>query len=490
MADTKIPRSKDEVRDLILQVVRTLAALLEEKDPFLKKHSERVANNSANFCEEYKVVAAEDVETIYFAGLLHDIGIVAIPIDILHRSDPLSEAEMVRIKRHPVSGEKILSNFSYLNGLLPMVRHHHEAFDGSGYPDGIEGENIPLGARVVGLFNHFDNLVFPRFSEKKLSLENALENISNQAGQQFDSQLINNFMAFTEANSGDSEDYLLKKETASMKQIFTGILQKFQAGKLNPPVMPQVVREIQAVVKRPDSTSEEIAQVIGKDPVISLRLISVSNSPIYRGVSEIHDVKSALPRLGLKETLNIVLAIANKSLYSTDNVQFKILMDQMWVHSLATAYGSKFIARKLKLADSENFFLMGLTHDIGKILLLKAFTDISKEKDLNLKAVTANIQEAHISLGSLLLKRWKIDDELIKVLTHHEDKELSSDTEKEILVVHLANMLTRHIGFSLHGDEINFAALESALILKIKPASLEEIAENIKEIISDVAHLF
>ena len=127
MANTKIPQSKGDVRDLILEVVRTLAALLEEKDPFLKKHSERVANNSANFCEEYKIVAAEDVETIFFAGLLHDIGIVAIPIDILHRSDPLSEAEMVRIKRHPVSGEKVLSNFSYLKDILPMVRHHHEA---------------------------------------------------------------------------------------------------------------------------------------------------------------------------------------------------------------------------------------------------------------------------------------------------------------------------------------------------------------------------
>jgi HD-GYP domain-containing protein (c-di-GMP phosphodiesterase class II) len=490
MIDKKIPPSQGEQRDLILEVVRTLAALLEEKDPFLKKHSERVANNSANFCEEYKVVAAQDVEAIYFAGLLHDIGIVAIPIDILHRSDPLSEAEMVRVKRHPVSGEKVLSNFSWLKSILPMVRHHHEAFDGSGYPDGIAGEDIPLGARVVGLFNHFDNLVFPRFSDKKLSLEDALAEINSQAGQQFDRQLVNNFMAFTEANSGNSEDYLLKKETASMKQIFAGILKKFQAGKLKPPVMSQVVKEFQEVVKCPESTSEEIARVIEKDPVISLRLISVSNSPVYRGVSEIQDVKSALPRLGLKETLNIVLAIANKSLYSTDNVQFKILMDQMWVHSLATAYGSKLIAQKLKLADPGKFFLMGLTHDIGKILLLKAFTDVSNEKKLNLKAVTANIQEAHLSLGSLLLKRWKFDDEFINVLIHHDDEELNSDTGQEILVVHLANMLTRHIGFSLHDDEIILAALESALLLKIKPASLEEIAENIKEIISDVAHLF
>ena len=253
MADIKIPHTKSEVRDLILEVVRTLVALLEEKDPFLRKHSERVANNCANFCEEYKIVAGDDAETIYQAGLLHDIGIVAIPIDILQRSDPLSEAEMVRIKRHPVSGERVLSNFSYLKSILPMVRHHHEAFDGSGYPDGIEGENIPLGARIIGLFNHLDNLMFPRFTEKKFSLEDALEDTNSKAGQQFDSKLINNILTFIEACSGKSEDYMLKKETACMKTIFTGILQKFQAGKLPPPVMPQVVREIQAVVKRPQS---------------------------------------------------------------------------------------------------------------------------------------------------------------------------------------------------------------------------------------------
>jgi putative nucleotidyltransferase with HDIG domain len=254
--------------------------------------------------------------------------------------------------------------------------------------------------------------------------------------------------------------------------------------------MPQVVREVQAVVKRPKSTSDELAQVIEKDLVISLRLISVANSPIYRGVTEIRNVKSALPRLGLKETLNIVLAIANKSLYSTDKVQFRILMDKLWVHSLASAYGSKLIAQNLKLDDSDKFFLMGLTHDIGKILLLKAFTEASKDRKLNMNAITANIQEAHLSLGSLLLKRWGFDEDFIKVLTHHEDKNLSPDTDKEILVVHLANLLTRKIGFSLFEDELDYAQLESAQILKMDPATIEDIGEKIKQIISDVAHLF
>ena len=490
MVNTKISQNKSEVRDLTLEVVRTLVALLEEKDPFLRKHSERVANNSANFCEEFKILASEDIETICFAGLLHDIGIVAVPIDILQRSEPLTEEELVRIKRHPISGEKILSNLSDFKDILPMVRHHHEAVDGSGYPDGIAGEKIPLGARIIGLFNHFDNLVFPRFSEKKLNIKEALEEINGNAGKLFDRNLIDDFMTFVEANSGKSEDYLIKKETASIREIFTEILQKFKAGKINPPIMPQVVREVQAVIKRPKSTSEELAQVIEKDPVIALRLISVSNSPVYRGVSEIKNVKSALPRLGLKETMNIVLAIANKSLYRTDNVPFKILMDKLWVHSLASAYGAKLIAQHLKLEDLEKLFLMGLTHDIGKILLLKAFADVSKNKRLNMDAITGNIQEAHITLGSLLLKRWGFDKEFVNVLSHHEDKELSTDAEKEILVVHLANMLTRNIGFSLIEDEIDLAELESIQILKLEPATIEGIGENIKQIISDVAHLF
>ena len=275
-----------------------------------------------------------------------------------------------------------------------------------------------------------------------------------------------------------------------MREIFTEILKKFSAGKLNPPVMPQVVKEIQSVIKRPKSTAEELAHVIEKDPVISLRLISVANSPIYRGVSKIQNVKSALPRLGLKETLNIVMAIANKSLYHTDQVQYKIVMDKLWVHSLACAYGSKFIAQHLKLDDSEKFFLLGLTHDIGKALLLKAFTDASRDKQLNLAAVIANLQEAHISLGSLLLKRWGFDDAFVNVLTHHDDKELSPETEKEILVVHLSNMLTRKIGFSLFDDEIDFAELESAQILKMEPETIDELGEQIKHIMADVAHLF
>jgi HD-GYP domain-containing protein (c-di-GMP phosphodiesterase class II) len=365
MAKPGIPKNEAEFKEIVLEVVKTLVALIEEKDPFLSKHSKRVANNCANFCEEFKILDNEDIDTVFYAGLLHDIGIVAIPINMLHRTEPLTDEEMILIKKHPVSGEKVLGHLSILQEVLPMVRHHHEAFDGSGYPDGLKADKIPIGARVIGLFNYLDNLVFPRAAEKAVSIEDALVDINGQAGQLYDQDLIQNFIAFVESNGGKSTDYLQKKQVDTMRAIFAEILGKFKSGKINPPVMPQVVREMQTVIKQPKSTPEQLAQVIEKDPTISLRLISVANSPVYRGITEIRNVKTAIPRLGLKETLNIVLAIANKNLYESKNVKFKILMDKLWVHALASAYGAKVIAKHLKLDDLEKYFLMGLTHDIG-----------------------------------------------------------------------------------------------------------------------------
>jgi HD-GYP domain-containing protein (c-di-GMP phosphodiesterase class II) len=486
----KFAKKKSEFRYFFLDVLRTLTALIEEKDPFLRRHSQRVANNCANFCERFKIVDEDDIENIYYAGVLHDIGFITVPLEILQKPEPITEENMVWIKKHPVRGEKILAHLSYVKEILPIIRHHHEAIDGSGFPDGLKKDNIPLGARVVALFNHFDNLVFPRSSQKATSVVEALEMIMSNAGKLFDEKLIQNFLEFIAETSGKSEDYLQKKETASMKEVFAEIIHRFKTGKINPPVMPKIVREMQTVMKQVASTTEDIAQVVEKDPVISLRLISVANSPIYRGITEIRNVKSAIPRLGIKESLNIVMTIANKNLYETENIQCKILMDKLWVHALASAYGAKLIAQSVNHQDDEKLFLMGLTHDIGKILLLKAFSEVSKSNLLNIDEIAESIKEAHIGLGNMLLRRWGFEPEFLNVISHHEDMEFTEDTAKDILIVHLANIITRQIGFSLTDDETDAAETESAKILNMEPEAIEGIGQGIKKIIQDVAHLF
>jgi putative nucleotidyltransferase with HDIG domain len=425
-----------------------------------------------------------------FAGLLHDLGLIFFPDTLLREPEERTDDEKVEMRKHPGVGEKILSNLSTLREVLPIIRHHHEAIDGSGYPDGLSGDEIPLGARIICIFNELDTLIFPFSKTPALSTEEAVAEIKKGADKQFDSNLMDQFAQFVEANSGESEDFLLKKGNAPIREIFAKIIQDFSAGKIAPPVMPQVVRDVQAVIKRKDSTAEDVAAVIERDPVISLRLLAVANSPVFRGIQEIHNVKEAIPRMGLKETLNLIIAIANKSIYETDRVQFRILMDKLWVHSLACAYGSKLIAEHLKLDDSEKFFLMGLVHDIGKSVLLKAFTEVPLIKKINFDLVQANIQQGHLSIGGVLLKRWGFDDIFIKVVTMHESPEFSPETEKEIRVVHLANMLSRNIGYSLFEEEVDLKELDSAKFLHMDPDTLGQIGEEVKGIIQDVAHLF
>ena len=129
-------------------------------------------------------------------------------------------------------------------------------------------------------------------------------------------------------------------------------------------------------------------------------------------------------------------------------------------------------------------------HDVGKCILLKAFTNISKTKKINFDVIQANIQQGHMSIGGVLLRRWGFDDIFIKVVTRHENIELTPESEKEILVVHLTNMLTRTIGYSLFDNDVDFNELDSAKFLEIEPEKLDEIGAEIKLIIQDVAHLF
>ena len=490
MAALPMPKSESEFKEWLLELIRTLVAIVGQKEPLLRNHCKRVANNCANFCEEFKLLKEDEIFNLYLAGLLHDFGLIFFPDTLLKDPEERTDDEKVEIRKHPGVGEKILSNLSTLKEVLPIIRHHHEAFDGSGYPDGLSGDKIPLGARVICIFNELDTLIFPFSKTPALSTEEAVAQIKKRGGKQFDSNLMDQFAQFVETNSGESEDFLVKKGNAPIREVFAKIIQDFSGGKITPPVMPQVVRDVQSVIKRTDSTAEDVAAVIERDPVISLRLLSVSNSPVYRGIQEIRNIKEAIPRMGLKETLNLIIAIANKSMYETDQVQFRILMDKLWVHSLACAYGSKLIAEHLKLDDSEKFFLMGLVHDIGKSLLLKAFTEAPLAKKINFDLVQANIQQGHLSIGGVLLRRWGFEDIFIKVVTLHENPEFDPKPEKEILVVHLANMLSRSIGYSLFEEELDLDELESAKLLQMDAATLGQIGDEVKGIIQDVAHLF
>jgi diguanylate cyclase (GGDEF)-like protein len=168
--------------------VQALAAAVDAKDQYTKGHSERVARQAKALAQAFGC-SADFAELVYLAGTLHDVGKIGIPDAILGKKGRLTEEEFEVMKTHPSQGEVIIGKVPQLTRLIPGVRHHHERWDGGGYPDGLAGENIPLMARLLAVADTFDAMTSDRPYRNGLSLEEALQEIEAHAGSQFDPRL-------------------------------------------------------------------------------------------------------------------------------------------------------------------------------------------------------------------------------------------------------------------------------------------------------------
>jgi hypothetical protein len=189
---------------LLLAFVRSLVSTLDAKDAYTRGHSERVALIARSLGLQLGL-PPEDLHDIYVAGLLHDIGKIGVDDQILRKVGPLSQDELEQIKRHPVIGYNILAGLKNLQAVLPGVRHHHEAWHGQGYPDGLCGEGIPLMARIIAVADSYDAMTSDRSYRSGLSRERLEEILREGAGVQWDPQVVAAYFAI-----GDEVDNLCR----------------------------------------------------------------------------------------------------------------------------------------------------------------------------------------------------------------------------------------------------------------------------------------
>ena len=181
------------MRDLYLSGIRTLAATVDAKDSYTHGHSERVAAYARAIALTMELPQL-DVETIELAGLLHDIGKIGVPDAILQKPGQLDPDERTLIEQHAELGARILSDNPALTPLVPLVRHHHERYDGGGYPSGLRGEEIPLGSAIICVADTFDTMTTDRPYRRSPGLEEARREIVRCGGQQFDPRVVTAFL--------------------------------------------------------------------------------------------------------------------------------------------------------------------------------------------------------------------------------------------------------------------------------------------------------
>ena len=183
----EVAKTTAELESLSLHVVHTLAKTIDAKDAYTNGHSERVGAYAREIAKRYGY-DEDRQEEIYIMGLLHDVGKIGVPDEVINKKGSLTEEEFALIKKHPVTGYQILKNIQQMPNLSTGARWHHERYDGTGYPDGLAGEEIPEEARIVAVADAYDAMSSKRSYRNIMPQEKIRSEIERGMGTQFDPQ--------------------------------------------------------------------------------------------------------------------------------------------------------------------------------------------------------------------------------------------------------------------------------------------------------------
>lgn len=184
----------------LIGAFKGLLSTISAKDKYTHAHSERVSSYAVMIGKAMNL-SLNEITVLEYAGLLHDIGKIEIPKSLLNKNESLTEDEQLIIRQHPIYSENILEPLEDIENLMDYVRHHHEKFDGSGYPDGLAGEEISLGARILCVADSFDAMVSERPYCKRKTTEEALMELKKYSGTQFDPKIVDIFCSVMKSNN-------------------------------------------------------------------------------------------------------------------------------------------------------------------------------------------------------------------------------------------------------------------------------------------------
>jgi HD-GYP domain-containing protein (c-di-GMP phosphodiesterase class II) len=207
-----------QLREAYLDVVATLVNALDAKDSYTFGHSQRVAEGTIAL-GEYLKLSDKDMDTLYFSSILHDVGKIAIPDEILNKAGAFVLREYLIMQQHAPIGERILSHLRFLGPGIRWVGAHHERWDGQGFPDRIGGEEIPYGARLISVVDTYDAMTSDRPYRKGAEPTIAHQEIARAAGTQFDPRVAKAFLDMEKAELTDRLRAHLEQEVGKVEQV-------------------------------------------------------------------------------------------------------------------------------------------------------------------------------------------------------------------------------------------------------------------------------
>ena len=182
----------ERLEETFLETIVALANAVDARDSYTGDHSQRMADLSTKIGEEMGL-PKDQIEALHWASILHDIGKIGVPDEILNKSGPLTKEEWMIMKEHPMTGSQIVAPVKYLEPVSPIIRSHHEKFDGSGYPYGLVGDQIPLGGRILAVVDAYIAIRDERVYSQSHTHEEAIAELRRSSGSHFDPEIVDIF---------------------------------------------------------------------------------------------------------------------------------------------------------------------------------------------------------------------------------------------------------------------------------------------------------
>jgi putative nucleotidyltransferase with HDIG domain len=258
------------------------------------------------------------------------------------------------------------------------------------------------------------------------------------------------------------------------------------------PVLPAIGMEVQKLVSDENVSFEQIAEKVSLDPSMSARILEVSNSPLYAGIEQIKSIEGAVSRIGIRETRNILQAVVAEGLFKTPDKHLEAIMTALWMHSLAVAYGNEILAKTLFIAESQDFFMVGLLHDIGKLLIVHLLQEGLKENVFTKGEVSdETLKEVfiahHNTIGLKLMERWQYPESFQQVIELHNDDANVYQYDEPVVVTYYANLLARKVGISLRPHvEALLDNKQIAQAMNMSDSARNEVGEKLSNMVEKI----
>lgn len=467
----------DGRRSMLSKAVHALIEILEARDRVCVRDSKEDADLSVRVGQTLGL-SAKSLQALRLGAMLHDVGRVAIRDEVMQKTGPLNPSEQSHMAAHVLFGESIMAHFFSEPEILGVVRHHHEWFNGRGYPDGLRGEEIPLGARILAVVDLYLSLTQRGPHRNRQSEQDALRAMCHRVGTQFCPKVMAALLqtlgyrrpdaagqgqAALDADragttTGGAEDRSRTDEVET-GPISRETLEKRISRLAELRALPTVVADVLMLTSREDVRVEELAEKIKGDHAVSTKLLSLANSALYGGRMKVESIDRAVLKLGLQRVRQLVLGIGVVDFWRQHQDPGLLAGGAFWQHSMSVALLSRQISVMVDYPDEQNAFTAGLLHDIGQLVLQDAlegnYTAILTEAREGRTAVHRVEQQHfdtdHGQIMRSLGKAWGLPDSLINVMAlHHQGWDQLGDMDENelrlLLCVRLANVLSHAIG--------------------------------------------